>query len=152
MFVRRRRDRSVSGLSLLELVSTMATFTVLAALALPRYDGMRGPYTLRQASHQIAAEFQKARMRAIARNARHRFTYDSTTRVYSLQRETGPNAWVTEGSSQLPTGVTVTTLATPPIFDTRGLLNAPLTITVNVQGHPVTRTVAINVLGHVTVT
>jgi Tfp pilus assembly protein FimT len=147
---RARRTRAAGGWSLIELICTMAVAAALLMLAVPSYNGMRGPYALRQASQQIAGEFQKARMRSIARNARHRFTYDTATRSYLMQREVATNSWTTESASQLPSGVTVGTLGSPPVFDTRGMLNAPLTITVSVQGHPVTRTLDINVLGHVT--
>jgi Tfp pilus assembly protein FimT len=150
MHQRARLRRDELGLSFVELVSTMALFAILVMLAVPSYNGLRGPYALRQGTQQITAEFQKARMRSIARNARYRFTYDSATRAYLMQREVGVNSWTTESASELPTGVTVTDLGTPPVFDTRGMLNAPLTITVGVQGHPVTRTLTINVLGHVT--
>jgi prepilin-type N-terminal cleavage/methylation domain-containing protein len=147
---RARRPYAARGMSMVELVSTMSISAILLLLAVPSYNGMRGPYALRQATHQITAEFQKARMRAIARNARHRFTYDTSTKAYLLQREVATNSWTTESATQLPSGVTVSTLGSPPIFDTRGMLNAPLTITVNVQGHSVTRTLTINVLGNVT--
>jgi prepilin-type N-terminal cleavage/methylation domain-containing protein len=145
------RARQIRGFTLIELISTLAIFSILLMLAAPSYNGLRGPYALQQAAQQITAEFQKGRMRAIARNARYRFTYDETTRAYLLQRETGANAWTTESTSQLPTGVTTNALGSPPIFDTRGLLNAPVTITVTVQGHAKTKTMTINLLGHVTV-
>lgn len=131
----------------------MSLSAVLLAMAVPNFAGIRSPYILRQTSHQIAAEFGRARMRAIARNARIRMTYDATNKTYQLERETavGSNSWVSEGANQMSTLVSLSGVPSAPIFDARGMLNAPVNIGVSVQGYSNTRTVTINVLGQVTI-
>ncbi len=118
---------------------------------MPSFVQMRAPWMLRQTAQQVAAEFQKARMRAITRNSRYRFVYTSSTNTYTIDREVAAGSWSTEFTNQLPTGATITAPATTPIFDTRGMLNATATIPVNVTGYGTTRTVTINVLGNVTI-
>ncbi|MGH7895343.1 MAG: GspH/FimT family pseudopilin [Candidatus Binatia bacterium] len=134
---------------MLESVIASGLMIILMATAIPNFTTLGSSYNLRQTSHQIAAEFQRTRMRAIARNARYRFTYDASTRTYTVERESAPGIFVAEYSNQLPTGVTLGTIATPPIFDSRGMLNATTNIPVTVQGGTHTRTVTINVLGQV---
>ena len=129
----------------------MSISAILLAIGVPNFKALRGPWVLSQTAQQVAAEFQMARMRAITRNARYRFTYNTTTKVYTMDRETSPGAWATERTNTLPTGASITAPGTTPIFDTRGMLNGTTTIPVNVQGYSKTRTVTINVLGNVTV-
>ena len=137
----------------METLTAIALMTILIGMAVPSFTGLRGPYMLRQTSSQIATEFQKARMRAIARNARYQLTYNASTLVYTISKENsaGSNTWTAEYSGQLPTGITISTIDIPPIFDTRGMLNQGYTITVSAMGYPNTRTVTINVLGQVTI-
>ena len=94
---------------------------------------------------------QSSFMRAITRNARYRFVYDSTAKSYTIDREGPAGTWTTEFTNQLPTGAYMTAPGTTPIFDTRGMLNATATIPVNVTGYTSTRTVTINVLGNVSI-
>ena len=131
----------------------MSLSAILLAMAVPNFAGLRSPYLLRQTSQQIAAEFGRARMRAIARNARIRMTYNPTTKTYQLERETtsGSNAWVSESANQMSTLVSLSGVPSNPIFDARGMLNNPVSIGVSVQGYSKTRTVTINVLGQVTI-
>jgi Tfp pilus assembly protein FimT len=139
------------GRSILEMLTAMGLSAILLTIAVPRFVQLKGPYVLRQASQQMAGEFQKTRMRAIARNQRYRFQYSSTNATYSIDREQSPGSWVTESRGQLPTGATVTWPNTTPIFDTRGMLNQTASIPVAVAGYSSTKTVTINVLGNVTI-
>ena len=138
------------GYSLIEMLTAIALASILAAIAVPRFSTLGSPWVLRQTAQQIGAEFNKVRMRAIARNASYRFTYNPTNRTYTVQRQNGVS-WVTEYSNQLPSGVVVGTIATTPEFDSRGMLNADTSIVVSVPGYDTTRTVNINVLGKVTI-
>jgi prepilin-type N-terminal cleavage/methylation domain-containing protein len=143
--------RATRGYSIIEMLTAMALSTILLMVAVPRFVQLKGPYVLRQTTQQIAAEFQKTRMRAIARNQRYRFQYASTNQTYTIQREQAPGSWVTESTGQLPTGATITMPGTTPIFDTRGMLNQTAAIPVTVSGYSSTKTVTINVLGNVTI-
>jgi Tfp pilus assembly protein FimT len=147
-----RDRRGSAGWSILETVVSAAIVTVLMAIAFPNFRTMSAPYVQRQTTQQIAAEFQRMRMRAIASNSRYKFAYDATNRVYSIQRETAPGSgnFTTEYRNQLPVGVTLGTISNGnPIFDTRGSLNANTNIPVSVTGGTHVRTVTINVLGQV---
>ena len=135
----------------MEVLTACALITILGVIAVPRLHEIGAPFVLRQTTQQIAAEFQKARMRAIARNARYRFTYNASTRVYSLEREATPGNFVAEYSNQLVTGITLGTISGTPTFDTRGMLASDVSIPVNVNASTTTRTVTINVLGKVTI-
>ena len=146
-----RGTRGTRGHSIIEVLTAISISAILLAMAVPNFKGLRGPWVLSQTAQQVAAEFQMARMRAITRNARYRFSYDATAKMYSMQREVSPGAWVAERTNTLPSGTSITPPGTMPIFDTRGMLNGTTTIPVNVQGYSKTRTVTINVLGNVTI-
>jgi Tfp pilus assembly protein FimT len=133
------------------MLSAMALSAILLMIAVPRFVQLKGPYVLRQTTQQIAGEFQKTRMRAIARNQRYRFQYTATNATYTIQREQAPGSWVTESTGQLPTGASITVPNTIPMFDTRGMLNQTAAIPVTVSGYSSTKTVTINVLGNVTI-
>src|SRR4029079_18300175 len=128
-----------------------AISTILVGIAGPRFVTMRAPWMLRQTAIKVASEFQKTRMRAITRNARYRFVYNSTAKTYTIDREGPAGTWTTEFTNQLPSGAYMTAPNTTPIFDTRGMLNAAATIPVNVTGYNTTRTVTINVLGNISI-
>ena len=145
------RPRGTRGRSLVEVLTAIGISTILLGIAVPKFVTMRAPWMLRQTAIQVASEFQKTRMRAITRNTRYRFSYNSTAKTYTIDREGPAGTWTTEFTNQLPTGAYITAPNTTPIFDTRGMLNATATIPVNVSGYPTTRTVTINVLGNVTI-
>jgi len=150
---RSRRTRRTRGRSLIEVLTAISLSAILLAIAVPNFAGLRSPYLLRQTAQQIAAEFGKARMRAIARNARYRMTYNASAKTYQLEREitSGSNTWVAEGSNAFSSLVSLGGVSSSPIFDTRGMLDQAVSISVSVQGYSNTRTVTINVLGQVTI-
>lgn len=144
-----RSDRArQGGFSFIELIVATSLMVILGTMAVMNFSQLRGPFLARQAAMMVAAEFQQARMRAIATNSNIRFNYDSSTNVYAMQRQTGAS-WTTERTNQLPTGVTITGVGTPPQFTRTGTLNADYTVSVTAYGS--TRTVAINVLGKTSV-
>jgi prepilin-type N-terminal cleavage/methylation domain-containing protein len=148
--VRRRRSR---GASLIEVLTASAILALLLAIGLPNTVALRQPYLARAASRQIEADLQRARMRAIGRNARYRVNFTAGGR-YTIERETAPNsnAWVAEGGTQaIPRGATLGAIApNNPIFDTRGMLAADVSVPVAASGGH-TRTVTVNVLGQTTI-
>src|SRR5204862_272892 len=77
-------------------------------IAVPKFVQMRAPWLLRQSAIQVASEFQKARMRAITRSARYRFTYNATNKSYTIDREGPAGTWTTEFTNALPTGAYIT--------------------------------------------
>ena len=138
------------GASLLEVLTASAIMATLLGVGVPRVVTLRAPYALSGAVHQIAADLELARQRAIARNKRFRVNFSSGR--YVLEREEAPNSFVADGATQmLPHGATLGTISPGnPIFDTRGMLTANTTIPVTVTGAG-TKTVTINVLGRTTI-
>jgi len=151
MAPRSHRTPATRGRSLLEVITAIAISSILLTIAVPRFNAVSAPYVLRQTASQLAGALTTARMRAIARNARIRFTYNATNRTYTLDREVVSGTWTVESANQLPAGASITAPATAPIFDTRGMLNLTTIIPISVQGYAKTRTVIINVLGNVTI-
>jgi prepilin-type N-terminal cleavage/methylation domain-containing protein len=137
------------GRSLIEVITAIAISSILLMIAVPRFTALSAPYVLRQTTAQIADALTAARMRAITRNARIRFSYNATNKTYTLDREVASGTWTAEYANQMPAGASLTAPATAPIFDSRGMLNQATTIPVSVQGYTTTRTVTINVLGNV---
>jgi len=148
MLQERMHRRGQDGFSFIELLVTMTLITIIFAMAIPNFRELGAPYAVAQAASQVAGDFQATRMRAIARNASYRFTYDSSTQTYAMERLEGGN-WIAERRSQLPQGVTVGTVATTPTFNSRGILNAAVDIPLTANGH--TKTVNVNVLGKTTI-
>ena len=136
------------GFSFIEVCVTMTLLTIVLAMALPNFRAVGSAYALGQAASQVAADFQSTRMRAIAANATIRFTYNSTTRTYSMERNSS-GSWVAERRSQLPSGVTVGTVSSTPTFNSRGMLLQAVSIPLLLNGK--TKTVNVNVLGQTTI-
>jgi prepilin-type N-terminal cleavage/methylation domain-containing protein len=141
----RRKQR---GFSFIELLVTMTLLSIVLATAIPNFRAVGSSYALGQAASQVSADFQATRMRAIAANASMRFTYDATTRTYFMERLNAGN-WIVERRSQLPTGVTVGTVANTPTFNSRGMLIQAVSIPLILNGK--TKTVNVNVLGKTTI-
>jgi len=145
------RHSKSRGASLLDVLIAAAIMLVLLAIGVPNMARLRSPYALSGATRQIAADLQAARQRAIARNVRYRVNFDPAHASYTIEREQAGN-WVADSAPQpLPTGATLGTI-TPnnPIFDTRGMLAAQVSVPVSVYGSG-TRTVTVNVLGKTTI-
>ena len=138
------------GASLLEVLISTALFSLVLGIAVPNLRALSAPWALKGATNQIVADLQVARQRAIARNARFRVTF-TAPRSYVLEVETSPNTFVADTALQkLPSAATLGANPGTPIFDTRGMLAATVTLSVTVPNAG-TRTVTINVLGKTTV-
>lgn len=112
---------SYSGFTLLEIIVTLAIFSILVAIAVPIWSTLVPGYQLNSAARQVATEFQSARNRAMAQYRRFRVVFDSAT-TYRVERENTPGAAdyaLLIGPKSLPPGITATSNNTP-IFQTRG--------------------------------
>jgi type II secretory pathway pseudopilin PulG len=147
-----RRHRACRGTSLLELLTATGIMVTLLAIGVPQMTRLRAPYAISAASRQIAADLQVARQRAIARNARYRVSFDASAKTYTLERESSSNVFVADGAAQkLAAGVSIGGPSPGnPIFDTRGMLAADVSVTVSLGGAH-SRTVTVNVLGRTTI-
>ena len=146
-----REGRRTRGVSLLEVLIATGLSAMLLAIAVPNLRSLQAPFALRSATDQIVGAIQAARMRAIARNARYRVTFDPSAGTYSLDVESG-GSFVTDGGvQQLPRSASLGTIAPGnPIFSTQGTLTAAVTIPVSVTAGR-NRTISVNVLGQTTV-
>ena len=145
------RYASSRGATLLDLLIASAILLLLLAIAIPNLSRLRSPYALAGATRQIAAALQATRLRAIAHNVRYRVNFDAAHASYTIEREqTG--SWIADSAPQpLPRGAQLgAALPGNPIFDTRGMLGAEVTVSVTVTGSG-TRTVTVNLLGKTTI-
>lgn len=62
------------GLTLIELMVTLAVLAILLAVTAPIFSQIRQVYNLRGAAREIFSELQKARMAAVMENNRYRFS------------------------------------------------------------------------------
>jgi Tfp pilus assembly protein FimT len=133
---------------MLAAVSLVAVATGLALMSVGPALHMTAGQT---AAQQLASDLRLTRMKAIAQNTRFRVTFDTGDGEYTIEREVSPGNFVAdEGPVELPTAAVLATISpSDPIFDTRGAVTAPTTITITApQAHP--RTVTISILGTVT--
>jgi Tfp pilus assembly protein FimT len=137
-------------MTLLEILVAMALFAVLYAIAVPNLQAMRAPYALESAVYQMASHLSMARQRAIARNQRHRVAFAAGS--YQIEREASPNTFVSDSATfAMPHDVVIgSPNPANPIFNSRGMLAANVSIAVSMTGVG-TKTVTTNVLGNSTI-
>jgi len=145
-----RMRAGTSGMTLIEVLVAMALFAVLYAIAVPNLQAMRAPYALESATYQVASHLNMARQRAIARNQRYRLVF--ATGSYHMEREASPSSFVNDSATfAMPDGVVIgSPNPSDPIFNSRGMLAANVSVTVSMAGVG-TKTVTTNVLGHTTI-
>ena len=78
------------GLSLVELLLTIAVLGILAAILIPQLSGDL-PERLKAAAQVVAADLDYARSLAVANNTTYRITFDPSTNQYVL-RHSGASA------------------------------------------------------------
>lgn len=143
--MRRRRNR---GTSLMDVLVGIVIAGILMGIAVPTIPALMDPYRLSFATRVVASELSMARMKSIAQNRRHRVNFDVDAGTYQLQAETGVNTWTAvSGVRELPSGCGFGDVATPPTFDTRGMLAQSYAI--QVHSSQQTKIVSINILGDV---
>ena len=144
-------SRRSGGFGVMELTIGMATALIALAIAVPKFGAVRTAFGMRAATSQVTTGLAAVRMRAIARNTRHRVTFTAPGSTYTIEREVAPNNFVAEtGTKKLPSEVRFASVSpAAPIFDTRGMLAAPVTIVLTAAGSR-TKTVTINALGEIT--
>jgi hypothetical protein len=148
--MRRNPDRRTRGATILDLLVGIGLTAIVLGAAIPNFRALTEPYVLDTASRVVATDMKTARMRAIAQNRRHRVFFNDDAGWWEVQAETAPGTFTTVGARRtLPTGAAFGTIATNPIFDTRGMMAANFSL--DVQNPHGKRTVAVNVLGDTTV-
>jgi prepilin-type N-terminal cleavage/methylation domain-containing protein len=126
----RRRVFRCHGLTLIEILVTIAVLGILFGIAVPTWTILIPAYQLNSATRQVATELQLARNRAMAQYRRYRLIFSSPT-TYRIEKETAPQANAYElfsGPKNLPGGVSVSANVTPT-FLSRGNASQGGTIT-----------------------
>ena len=146
--MRIRRRRATRGTSLLDVLVGIVISAVILGIAVPTIPSLMDPYRLSFATRVVASQLSAARMRAIAENRRHRVAFNVDAGTYQLQVESAANTWTAVGGMhELPSGCGFGEIATPPTFDTQGILAQGY----DIQVHSVnqSKTVTVNILGNV---
>jgi len=117
------------GLTLAELLLTVALFSVLLSIAIPNWSTLTPGYQLDSAARQVATDLQSARNRAIAQYRRYRVVSVTST-AYNVEREQMPGGSyvVFTGPKALPSGIT-SSFDNTPVFQTRGNVSPGATVT-----------------------
>jgi prepilin-type N-terminal cleavage/methylation domain-containing protein len=87
--ISRTRRRARRGLSLIELLITLAIVSILAAMLIPRM-GQQVPDQLLAVSEIVAAELEYARSLAVVNNSKYQVTFEPAQNRYTL-RHSGVN-------------------------------------------------------------
>jgi prepilin-type N-terminal cleavage/methylation domain-containing protein len=117
----RAAARSVArGLSLIELLFTLAVISILAALLIPQM-GQEIPDQLSAASEIVAADLDYARSLAVINNSRYQITFDQPQQRYVL-RHSGANTLL----HVLPNSA-FRKASDPPDVQTTDLADLPIT-------------------------
>jgi Tfp pilus assembly protein FimT len=149
--MRRNSDRRTRGATIVDLLVGIGLTAIVLGTAIPNLHALSQPYTLDSVTRVVAADFSTARMKAIAQNRRYRIVFNGDGRWWEVQAETAANVFTTVGARRtLPTGASFGTIASTPVFNTRGMLANPYSIAV-VAGNR-KRTISVNVLGDTTFT
>jgi len=140
---------SCSGFTLLEIIVTLAIFSILVAIAVPIWSTLVPGYRLNSAARQVTTEFQSARNRAMAQYRRFRVVFDSAT-TYKVERENTPGAAdyvLFSGPKNLPPAITAAANNTP-VFQSRGDASPAANVTLtNTKGE--TKVIAVSSVGRV---
>jgi len=130
---------SCSGFTLLEIIVTLAIFSILVAIAVPIWSTLVPGYRLNSA----------ARNRAMAQYRRFRVVFDSAT-TYKVERENTPGAAdyvLFSGPKNLPPAITAAANNTP-VFQSRGDASPAANVTLtNTKGE--TKVIAVSSVGRV---
>ena len=116
-------DRTLSshdrGFTLLEIVLAFAVFSILAAIALPRWSALLPGFRLTSAAHQVQSELHRTKARAVSGNTDFRLIFASTK--YGVERSNGISWQPTGESKPLPEGIEIRGATVPRLgFTARG--------------------------------
>lgn len=141
------------GLTILELVVTLALASVLAGVGVLSHNALRPSLDLAAATRQVFMDLQVTRTRAVAQNVNHRILFVNGGTTYRRQRQNG-NTYDDEGKPvALPAGIAVldcTSRDSTISFRPRGNAGSFGTITLQ-NGEGSSRSVVVDIAGQVRV-
>lgn len=107
---------NIKGVTLVELLVTMAILGILATITVPSLSSWYSGYSLRAAARKIAITLELAKMKAISRNLEHRVEFDVNNNTFRISRKnpTPPPDWIPETDyMDLPSGITIANITNP---------------------------------------
>jgi len=120
---RAQRVCSHAGYSLIEMLTAMATFSILAAAALPHLNTQR--QDLNSMTKEVIGDYRWARTRAITSGVHHALAWTSTGYEVRRLKQNADGSWSLDRvvkSVSLPSTVSHTGSPTVVEFNTRGLV------------------------------
>ncbi len=93
-----RRERRLSGFTLVELIITLAVIAILGLVAAPGLFAYLPVYRVDRAVQVIATELNLVRMRAIAKNRVHHVAFDPAAQTLTVY-EDDDNDWSTTNTA-----------------------------------------------------
>jgi prepilin-type N-terminal cleavage/methylation domain-containing protein len=139
-WVAMERQRS-QGLTLMELIITLAVLAVLLAIATPSLEMFSSAYKLRGAAREVATDLQFARLLAVKENKDMQVAFNPTS--YQVVRSDGSVAKARNLSTDYP-DTTLTSISIT--FDSRGDSTANTVRVTNPRG---AKNVTVNSTGRV---
>jgi len=88
------------GLTLTELVLTLAILAAIAALTLPNLTGWIRHYRARRVVRELVCQMELAKIKALKTNRQYRIAFDPSSKTFRMERGNRPDApgeWVQEG-------------------------------------------------------
>lgn len=87
------------GFTLVELITTMAIFSIVAATAIPNFSSWRNNYQIRAESDRVHMDLILARMTAIKNNNNVVVTFLPASQTYSILNDTNNNGTADTGET-----------------------------------------------------
>ncbi len=104
------------GITLIELVMTLAILAVLTVLVVPNLGKWIQHYRIRGTVREIVSQMELAKIKALKSNLEYRIAFDSGAKIFRLERgnmAAGSSDWSPEGGEfRIPRHVTMTVKTT----------------------------------------
>ncbi|MBA4348589.1 MAG: hypothetical protein C0415_01175 [Thermodesulfovibrio sp.] len=83
------RNNRQRGFSLVEILITIAILIILAAIAIPSFQGYVINTNLKSAARDLSADFFNCKERAVAENRQYRITFNVGANNYTIEQPPG---------------------------------------------------------------
>ena len=140
-----------AGHTFIEMVTALAFMGIVGATGAPLIPRILASYDLSNTAGRVVSDLRLARMRAVVRNASARVQFSSGTYVVQSESPRGSGLYVDDAAPEpIPATVSVNVAPSAPMFNSRGLVPVPATITLTGAGG-VTKTISVSGIGRVSI-